>query len=78
MGVPSLQELLALVQAPEWLRPMTGTVNTAIGSVATTAGGWSEDSNKSCCFIQFKFIRIGHVVFAIDGTLFTFYCGFKC
>lgn len=38
LGVPSLQEPLARVQAPEWLRATTGTVNTAIGSVATTAG----------------------------------------
>lgn len=38
LGAPSLQEPLALVQALECLRAMTGTVNTAIGSVATTAG----------------------------------------
>lgn len=34
--VPSLQELLALVQ--EWLRPMSGTASTATASVETTAG----------------------------------------
>lgn len=39
---PSLQEPLGQVRVLEWLRPMSGRVNTAIGSVATTAGKFGQ------------------------------------
>lgn len=38
LEAPSLQEPLALVRAPVCLTATTGRVNTAIGSVAATAG----------------------------------------